>query len=27
MKHFHSKYGMAVADDDNLAEYYEGAGH
>ncbi|KAF2508718.1 hypothetical protein EYY60_16485 [Flavobacterium zhairuonense] len=27
MKHFQSKYGLAAADDDNLAEYYKGAGH
>lgn len=27
MKHFQSKYGLAAADDDNLAEYYKDAGH
>ncbi|MHC0444761.1 DUF5677 domain-containing protein [Flavobacterium sp. 3-218] len=27
LKHFQNKYGLQVADDDNLAEYYNGAGH
>ena len=27
MKHFHSNYGLVAADYDNLAEYYNGAGH